>query len=321
MSLHNAFRPTLLLRTRLPPTTHALRTINSCNLSTSALLQAVRPDSTFFNPNVRGSSRSFVNPLQQAHAQALLLILPSSFYLLGSLYPPSTLTLLFPRAAAPPLRPDSEEGRKYTQRLEEELQGLSIVKELRGLTVKTDGSDGEWYETRPMAKSLHPHSLTSSVLRGPSMFAVPPLAFIKSNESAGIIVVHVGRSLCGHDGIVHGGLLATVLDECLGRNALLNIPSKIGVTATLNVQYKKPTKADQFIVVRTELDAVAGRKVNVSGSIESLDGEILATAQALFVEPKYAEYLKNSGVAAALGERPRPRILDMDDTKEERVRH
>jgi hypothetical protein len=80
--------------------------------------------------------------------------------------------------------------------------------------------------------------------------------------------------------------------------ALLNIPSKIGVTATLNVQYKKPTKADQvscsplskasgrladmgrkFIVVRTELDSIAGRKVNVSGSIESLDGEILATAQ------------------------------------------
>jgi len=27
--------------------------------------------------------------------------------------------------------------------------------------------------------------------------------------------------------------------------ALLNIPSKLGVTATLNVQYKKPTKADQ----------------------------------------------------------------------------
>ena len=158
------------------------------------------------------------------------------------------------------------------------------------------------------------------------MFALPPLAFVKNNESSAIIVLHVGRSLCGHDGIIHGGLLATVLDESLGRNvsrrtpfasdqagltilslvlwkplqALLNIPSKIGVTATLNVQYKKPTKADQvsqsqsskrlcilltrfggrqFIVVRTELDSVAGRKVNVSGSIESLDGEILATAQ------------------------------------------
>ena len=73
-----------------------------------------------------------------------------------------------------------------------------------------------------MAKSLHPHSLTSSVLRGPSMFALPPLAFVKNNESSAIIVLHVGRSLCGHDGIIHGGLLATVLDESLGRNVSRN---------------------------------------------------------------------------------------------------
>jgi hypothetical protein len=79
---------------------------------------------------------------------ALLLILPSTFYLLGSIYPPSTLSLLFPRPAPPPLRADSEEGRAYTAKLEQELQSLPIVKEMRGMTVKPDGSEGEWYETR-----------------------------------------------------------------------------------------------------------------------------------------------------------------------------
>jgi acyl-coenzyme A thioesterase PaaI-like protein len=54
------------------------------------------------------------------------------------------------------------------------------------------------------------------------MFALPPLAFVKNNESSAIIVLHVGRSLCGHDGIIHGGLLATVLDESLGRNVSRN---------------------------------------------------------------------------------------------------
>lgn len=29
--------------------------------------------------------------------------------------------------------------------------------------------------------------------------------------------LHVGRGLCGHDGIVHGGLLATILDEAMAR--------------------------------------------------------------------------------------------------------
>jgi acyl-coenzyme A thioesterase PaaI-like protein len=32
------------------------------------------------------------------------------------------------------------------------------------------------------------------------------------------VVLHLGRALCGHDGIVHGGLLATVFDESLARN-------------------------------------------------------------------------------------------------------
>jgi acyl-coenzyme A thioesterase PaaI-like protein len=28
----------------------------------------------------------------------------------------------------------------------------------------------------------------------------------------------MGRALCGHDGIIHGGLIATVFDETLARN-------------------------------------------------------------------------------------------------------
>ena len=31
------------------------------------------------------------------------------------------------------------------------------------------------------------------------------------------IFIHVGRALCGHEGVVHGGLLATLLDESLAR--------------------------------------------------------------------------------------------------------
>lgn len=65
---------------------------------------------------------------------------------------------------------------------------------------------------------MHPHSLTSAILRGPSLLAIPPMSFVKSDESQAVIILHLGRSLCGHDGIVHGGLLATVFDEALGRN-------------------------------------------------------------------------------------------------------
>jgi len=40
------------------------------------------------------------------------------------------------------------------------------------------------------------------------------------------------------------------------------------------------TKIDvQFIIVRTKLDKKNGRKVNVSGSMETLEGQKLAEAQ------------------------------------------
>ena len=45
----------------------------------------------------------------------------------------------------------------------------------------------------------------------------PPLAFVRSDEQEMESYLHVGRSLCGHDGVIHGGMLATILDEAMGR--------------------------------------------------------------------------------------------------------
>jgi len=61
--------------------------------------------------------------------------------------------------------------------------------------------------------------------------------------------------------------------------ALMNIPSHIGVTANLNINYRSPCMADQFVVVRTQLDSKQGRKVKVSGYMETLDGERIADAR------------------------------------------
>jgi acyl-coenzyme A thioesterase PaaI-like protein len=115
--------------------------------------------------------------------------------------------------------------------------------------------------------------------------------------------LHVGRSLCGHDGVIHGGLLATILDEAMGRvvrgphlhfphtflpnnkyiplgrcypQAVMNLDARIGVTANLTINYRAPTRADQFIVIKTRLVSAKGRKVEVSARIEDLDGRLLA---------------------------------------------
>jgi hypothetical protein len=52
-------------------------------------------------------------------------------------------------------------------------------------------------------------------LRAKGRIVVPPVVFYNKDRTQVTVVVHLGKELCGHDGIVHGGLLATLLDEAL----------------------------------------------------------------------------------------------------------
>lgn len=136
-------------------------------------------------------------------------------YAVGSVYPPSAATLLFPRAAPAPIDPASPAGIAYTTSLEETLQSLPLIESLRA---QPDAAD--WYEVRPykaLPEARRVNSLTGGALRGPGKLALHPLARVKRDESESYVFIHLGRGLCGHDGIVHGGLLATLLDETLAR--------------------------------------------------------------------------------------------------------
>jgi hypothetical protein len=186
-----------------------------------------------------------------------------SAYAIGSLYPPEFATFITPRIAPPPPDPEHPSAIAYMVELENKLQSLPLLAELRG---QQDAS--EWYEARPymnVPKEQLGNNLTGGALRGPGKLALPPLLRAKKDESEAVSIIHVGTALCGHEGIVHGGLLATLLDENLGRivrccwlsyhqlamyltllcQSLLNLPDKIGVTANLTLNYRAPTRADQ----------------------------------------------------------------------------
>ncbi len=151
----------------------------------------------------------------------LSVTLPTT-YLLSSIYPPTSLPLpgplsllVSPASAPPPADPNSEAGKQAMQALEAALDDLPVVQQMRSVARAGHG----WYETRPhSAGQPSPHSLTASVLRGPSKLAVRPLIFAREDESEAVVILHLGRSLCGHDGIIHGGMIATIFDESLARN-------------------------------------------------------------------------------------------------------
>ncbi|GAA5853543.1 hypothetical protein JCM9279_001308 [Rhodotorula babjevae] len=250
---------------------------------------------------------------------------------------PQLLSLVFPFPTPHPPPKDHPDAHEIRDSIEQGLHNLAVVKRLKedvvptasllapppptsssstslehqAAAAATSTSDGtspsdtpltpRYTLSRPYASTpAGPHSLSGYALRGPGKFAVPPLVFTTTDKKESVLVVHVGDGLCGHEGVVHGGLLATVLDEAMGRTALLNLPSNIGVTATLGMKYKKPTFANQYIVVRTSLVKQQGRKAWVQGRIEDAEGTTLVEAECLFVEPKFAQFLNNSSVREAL---------------------
>ncbi|KAL5521247.1 hypothetical protein ACEPAG_9170 [Sanghuangporus baumii] len=265
------------------------------------------PPSSHLHVHGHGYSHAHTYPklrghIKRSHALTAALSASCLAFTVGVLYPPDIATLVYPRPAPGPLDPSQPEARAYVEELERRLQQLPILEKHRNAP-----DADEWYETRPYVnypEERRMNNLTAGTLRGPGKIAVSPVLRVRKDESETFAVTHFGRALCGHDGIVHGGLLATVLDESLGRVAITNFPEKIGVTATLTVEYKAPTKADQFVVLRCRLVELKGRKAYVEGSIEDLNGTTLATAKGLFIQPKYAKLLNAKTISKAIGEPP-----------------
>ena len=87
----------------------------------------------------------------------------------------------------------------------------------------------------------------------------------------------------GPPGAVHGGWVATLLDQLLGHaTAASNNP---GFTAELTVRYRKPTPYNVPLTLRARTDDVDGRRVRASAEIV-VDDVVTAEAKALFLKPR-----------------------------------
>ena len=157
-------------------------------------------------------------------------------------------------------------------------------------------ADPDISESRPHMRippAMRPHNLTGGVLAGEGKIVVPPLNFCSKTAELPTMtqILYLGDAICGHPGIVHGGLLATLLDEGLARACFPALPNKVGVTASLKIDYRVPCPAGRYVVLKAETTKVEGRKAWVKGWIELLgeeDGEgvKLVEAEALFIEPR-----------------------------------
>jgi uncharacterized protein (TIGR00369 family) len=91
----------------------------------------------------------------------------------------------------------------------------------------------------------------------------------------------LGAEYQGGPGFIHGGIIATVLDEAMGKACRFS--DVRAVTAELTVEYLKPVRVDQEIVVEGFETRRNGRQLFHQGEIRNAAGELLARGRGRFV--------------------------------------
>lgn len=105
------------------------------------------------------------------------------------------------------------------------------------------------------------------------------------------------RDVCGYPSTVHGGLTAAIVDETFGGlyTALLttgNLGATLpGLTARLELDYKKKIPSGTVLLVTAELESVEPRKVWMKATVSDGSRATFATGRALFVAPNIGRQL------------------------------
>ena len=91
----------------------------------------------------------------------------------------------------------------------------------------------------------------------------------------------IPRRFQGPPGYVHGGVIATLLDEAMSKaNRQFGI---LAMTRQMEVEYLKPVPLNTPIRITAQHRSAAGRKHHCEAEIASEDGIILARGRALFI--------------------------------------
>jgi uncharacterized protein (TIGR00369 family) len=152
----------------------------------------------------------------------------------------------------------------------EKLTGLlrGDLREVHEIATVDDPETGErWY----------------SPVYGPGSPVAPPMVVEDFPEGRCVGRVTVGKPHEGPPGLVHGGVVATLLDHVVARSA--RVTGHGGLTATLTVTYRRPVHLGVPLVVTGELLSVDGRRARAVGRLVAEDDPdtTLAEAEGLLV--------------------------------------
>jgi uncharacterized protein (TIGR00369 family) len=88
-----------------------------------------------------------------------------------------------------------------------------------------------------------------------------------------------GREYEGFPGVLHGGIVASILDEAGGRVVMIGDHTHFMMTATLDVKYRRPTPIGQPLTVVGRVLKRRRRLAFVHAQIQLADGTVTAEAE------------------------------------------
>src|SRR5271168_4529703 len=108
------------------------------------------------------------------------------------------------------------------------------------------------------------------------------LKFISKEERNGFVCrFRLGKRYTGPPGHAHGGIIATILDEAMGKvNKLRNV---VALTSQITVDYLKPVPINQPLRVESREVRVRGRRHINMAEILNSKGEVLARGRGSFI--------------------------------------
>ena len=106
--------------------------------------------------------------------------------------------------------------------------------------------------------------------------------FWNSEEKKTEISISPDSTWCGYEGVVHGGIIASVFDDAMAW-AVKQETGSWAVTGEMSVRYLRPVKAGAAYRVEGRVEKKSGRRITASAVMMEDGGRKAAEASALFI--------------------------------------
>jgi len=113
------------------------------------------------------------------------------------------------------------------------------------------------------------------------------LQFVDDGDSSARAEVTVPEQFNGYPGVVHGGIVAAILDEVSGRALLArgHDIKNLFVTLKMEIRYRQPTPTNTLLTAVGNIVKASAARAVVHGEIRLPDGTVTAEADCIVARP------------------------------------